>query len=162
MAADKRPPTLPDIPAAALKTILAEVKKGMAQPHACAVAGVALRTFERYCHVARRAAEDMPGWRFWRDLKIAEGKAISLQAGRIVKAGAKTWQAAAWWLERRYPEEYGSDRRELAAALKREKALEERIKTLEDRLGATGGTSETKRPAGGETGGPSAPSPAGA
>lgn len=44
-------------------------------------------------------------------------KAFHVQS--IIRASRKTWQASAWLLERRFPEEYGSTDRAYAMALQR-------------------------------------------
>lgn len=45
---------------------------------------------------------------FSEGIKKAEGQAIALRVKRIEGAGqAGNWQADAWFLERRYPKEYG-------------------------------------------------------
>jgi hypothetical protein len=58
-------------------------------------------------------------FRDFRDaLKKAEAEAVCGRLERICAAGKGTLQAAAWWLERRHPDEFGSDKRtirELAA-----------------------------------------------
>lgn len=39
-------------------------------------------------------------------IKKAEAEAVAKMVGTITKAAEKTWQAAAWWLERKYPGRY--------------------------------------------------------
>jgi hypothetical protein len=59
---------------------------------------------------------------------LAEGELHELEA--IRQASPKHWQAAAWRLERRFPEKWGSHRRELALLRKKvrelQKALDQR------------------------------------
>lgn len=45
--------------------------------------------------------------KFFKEIKRAEAEAIIRNVAIIQKAAATTWQAAAWWLERRYPDEWG-------------------------------------------------------
>ena len=40
-------------------------------------------------------------------IKRAEAECMARNVGFIQTAAITTWQAAAWWLERRYPDEYG-------------------------------------------------------
>ena len=37
----------------------------------------------------------------------AEAQAVGAMVGRVYEASKTTWQAAAWWLERRYPADWG-------------------------------------------------------
>lgn len=45
--------------------------------------------------------------KFYESVKKAQAKSVSRCVSMIQKASIDTWQAAAWWLERRYPEEFG-------------------------------------------------------
>ena len=40
-------------------------------------------------------------------LKKAEAECKAARIATVLKASEKSWQAAAWWLERRCPDEYG-------------------------------------------------------
>ena len=43
----------------------------------------------------------------WRDaVEAAEAEAVARNVAVIQKAAQSQWQAAAWWLERRYPDEW--------------------------------------------------------
>lgn len=58
----------------------------------------------------RRGVQDNPDWR--EAVAVAESLAVARAVGTVNAAAEDgTWQAAAWWLERRHPEEFGSDRR---------------------------------------------------
>lgn len=52
---------------------------------------------------------------FFEDVKKGEAVARTMRLGQIDDAARTgTWQAAAWWLERRFPDEYGRrERRDL-------------------------------------------------
>lgn len=39
-------------------------------------------------------------------IKRAEAEAVAKMVGTITRAAERTWQAAAWWLERKYPGRY--------------------------------------------------------
>lgn len=79
--------------------ILNAIAVGATFTHACNYAGIDMDTFARW---RRKYAE------FAEAIKEAEGKAVVGWLARI-EAAAKTgnWTAAAWKLERRYPEDYG-------------------------------------------------------
>ena len=79
--------------------IIAAVEGGATYRHAAASVGVSERTLHdwqvRHPH-------------FSQALKTAEASACMAAIGTIRRAAeAGTWQAAAWYLERRYPAEYG-------------------------------------------------------
>jgi len=74
---------------------------------AAIAAGVGVRTFERWRAEGPRAKKGTLAWRFWRVIKKAEMTAAHRNIMVIQKASAKSWQAAAWWLERKYPEKWG-------------------------------------------------------
>ena len=79
--------------------IIAAVEGGATYRHAAASVGVSERTLHdwqvRHPH-------------FSQALKTAEAMACMAAIGTIRRAAeAGTWQAAAWYLERRYPAEYG-------------------------------------------------------
>lgn len=68
----------------------------------------------------------------------AEGKMVRL--GHIEAAMSTRWTAAAWWLERKYPDEFGRrDRRDSVVSLEEaEEVLDEHISMLEKELGVHG------------------------
>ena len=84
--------------------LLEAFELGASQTLACKIAGLSPALF-----------------RDWRDsdpdfaarVEAAEGKA-GLEALRTLREAManRTWQAAAWFLERRFPSEYGRDRKE--------------------------------------------------
>lgn len=67
-----------------------------------------------YAEAARASGIHPDTFRVWRKtdpafsalIKRAEAEAVAKMVGTITKAAAKTWQAAAWWLERKYPNRY--------------------------------------------------------
>lgn len=124
---------LPDIQPEALAEVLASVAAGTPRKHAARAAGIPQSTFFRYCRVAKLAAPDTPEWKFWNQLKKAEGLAVKAHCGVIRTAADKSWQAAAWWLERLYPEDFGSDRREVRELRKEISDLLVRLAALETR-----------------------------
>lgn len=69
-------------------------------------------TYILACHYAGISFETFNEWRkakpeFSDTINAAEGKAAVAWLARIEDASKSQWQAAAWKLERRYPQEYG-------------------------------------------------------
>ena len=69
---------------------------------ACQYAGISEDTFARWMDGQRGAPADLAD-----RVKEAEGSGAIGWLAVIEKASVKSWQAAAWKLERRYPHEYG-------------------------------------------------------
>ena len=79
--------------------IIAAVEGGATYRHAAASVGVSERTLHDW---------QVRHPQFSQALKTAEASACMAAIGTIRRAAeAGTWQAAAWYLERRYPAEYG-------------------------------------------------------
>ena len=70
--------------------------------HACARAGISQDTFGRW----RKQSAD-----FAEEVKKAEAEAIARNVTVIQKAAGTSWQAAAWWLERRHPNDFARTER---------------------------------------------------
>ena len=100
-----RPPKIND---PALRTrILDALRVGATYVHACAYGGIAYNTFNEWMKRGE-AARSGAFLDFYEDVKKAEGDAVAKWLGVIDKAALDgQWQAAAWKLERRYPETYG-------------------------------------------------------
>ena len=81
-----------------VKPIIHAVEQGVPYRHACAIAGISEGTFARW----RARYSD-----FDDAIKAAEGRAVAGRLARIRMAEDTSWQAAAWWLERKYPLEFG-------------------------------------------------------
>lgn len=81
------------------------IGKGATYDLACDFAGIAESTFYEWLQSKPEFSEQ---------LKAAEGAAAVEWLGQIDEAAkAGTWQAAAWKLERRYPQKYGRQVTEL-------------------------------------------------
>ena len=80
------------------ETLLKALEAGHTYKAACASAGLSEDAFARY----RAEYAD-----FADDVRQAEAKAAIRLVGQILEAGDKDWRALAWWLERRFPEEWG-------------------------------------------------------
>lgn len=79
--------------------VLSAIAIGAPFTHACHYAGISFETFNEW-------RKDKP--EFSEQVKNAEGKAVVGWLERIEQAAKDgNWQAAAWKLERRLPEEFG-------------------------------------------------------
>lgn len=75
------------------------IKLGAPYTHACNYAGITFETLSQWLKKFPELSEQ---------LKEAEGEAVTGWLKKIEKSASDgNWQAAAWKLERRYPEEFG-------------------------------------------------------
>lgn len=94
MKAGRRTKYTPDT----IKAILDAIKVGGSDVDACAHAGISQDTFYEWMNSKSEFSEQVTRAR-------TDGKLARI--GRIVQAGVKgDWRADAWYLERRWPEEY--------------------------------------------------------
>ena len=82
--------------------LLQGIKLGLPFVHACARAGISEDTFARW----RKQSAD-----FAESVKNAEAEAIARNVALVQKAAGRSWQAAAWWLERRHPKDFARTER---------------------------------------------------
>jgi hypothetical protein len=103
------------------KVIVDTLSAGVDRKHAALRSGISERTLLRWLRYGRlKRAPEFES--FLSAVKKAEADAVSRNVAIISKAAqGGTWTAAAWLLERRHPELYGSDRREISS-LKKELA----------------------------------------
>lgn len=95
--------TRPEIQERVLKAIAC----GATRPAAAGFAGICEDTFYKMLNV-------VPG--FSESVKIAEMKAVARFQLKVTKAAQEgNWTAAAWWLERRHPNDYAKREPEIAA-----------------------------------------------
>jgi hypothetical protein len=80
------------------ETLLEALTAGNTRKAACACAGFSEDAFARYCTAYPNFAEAV---------REAEATAEIRNVGKIQQASEKNWRAAAWWLERRHPQEWG-------------------------------------------------------
>ena len=78
---------------------------------ACAMAGISEPTYYRWLREAKIAPEGHQLREFRQSLKRAMAIAEHRNVVFIQKAASEHWQAAAWWLERRYPKDWGRIKR---------------------------------------------------
>ena len=79
-------------------------------------------------------------------IKTAEAKCKKFHIGIIKRAAEKTWQAAAWWLERKHSEEFGLKSKDWENKKSDDDALRLATKTIElmKHLNANGITETTR------------------
>jgi len=94
--------------------LLQAIRLGAFIEHACYYAGINSSTFRQWRQKATEGIE--PYKSFWIRINEAESEAIMRRLARIENAGKEgSWQADAWYLERKYPDKFGRrDRLELA------------------------------------------------
>ena len=103
---------------ATAKAITDAVARGLPLKFAAASADIGERTLYRWLKAGKTAGTG-PEWQLWQELKKAQAKSVAVRVARLSKAATKgAWQADCWWLERVFPGQFASDRRELAALRK--------------------------------------------
>lgn len=133
------PPTSPDPPKPTIgrrghfcpetcAAIVKAVREGFAYKHAAEKAGVSERTL--YDWLAKgREEPDTPHAQFSQDIKNAAAEFAGECVANIKAASLDEWQAAAWLLERKHPDQFAAERVRL-------KALETQVADLLTRLAA--------------------------
>lgn len=81
-----------------VQKITQAIELGATYELACNYAGISYETFRKWMD-AKVA--------FYEAVKTAEGKGATKWLAKIEAAANEHWQAAAWKLERRYPNDYG-------------------------------------------------------
>ncbi len=109
----------PEVEVKLLQALLASNTREAAAEYA----GVGARTLRRWLQQGRDNP-DGPYGGLVAVLKQKESEAVIRNVAIIQEAAKRSWQAAAWWLERRYPREWGSQAREI-------RDLERRLRELE-------------------------------
>lgn len=99
---------------AEVQTALCEsLAAGVDRRHAALKAAVTERTVRRWLRAGREGGAD-EFVSLLSAVKKAEAEAVAVRVRQInLAAMSGTWQAAAWWLERRHPDLYGSERRRI-------------------------------------------------
>jgi transposase len=90
-------------------TIVKAVRQGMYVKSAVEGAGITEATYYRWLERGRRGEE--PFESFLIDVEQASAEATLDALGVIRKAAETDWRAAAWFLERRFPGQYGKHAR---------------------------------------------------
>lgn len=86
--------------------VVEAVKRGLTRAQQAAYAGIGRTTLMTYLRLGR--SEETGLWAEWvAEIDQAEAQAVADRVDKIIEAADKgTWQAAAWWLERRYPAQW--------------------------------------------------------
>ena len=107
------------------KVIVDSIAAGVPRATAAQRAGISDRCLYKWHAKGRKGGKGNEELvQLFQAIKKAEADAVARNVALVQKAAAKSWQAAAWWLERRYPEEFGANRRELAELRRRLDELE--------------------------------------
>lgn len=86
--------------------IVEAIGKGAYVAVAAESVGITAATFYNWM---KRGSKAKSGqfFEFFDAIKKAEAEAETKQIGTILVASASNWQAAAWWLERKFPQRWG-------------------------------------------------------
>lgn len=114
---------LTELTPALIDQIVARIRAGSYALVAARSCGVASSTW--YGWLKRGRAGEAPYSELVDVVEKAHGDAEVKHVALVAKAAEKTWQAAAWWLERHYPERWASDRN-----LKRHQAEQTRLRNV--------------------------------
>jgi len=88
--------------------LLKAIRVGNDKKVACALAGISETTLYRWLELSKKRGARAELREFRESLERAEAEAEVLKVSRIAQAADNgRWQAAAWWLERKYPERWG-------------------------------------------------------
>lgn len=82
------------------------VAEGNYITHVAQALGISRKTFYNWLEQGARATRGLKR-EFYEAITKAEAEAVLRNVKIIQKAAETNWQAAAWWLERKYPEEWG-------------------------------------------------------
>ncbi len=102
------------------KTICQAIETGATLEIAAQAAGIGSRTLDEWLHHGRKELQEDPDASgpcaaFVSEVMIASAKNEQELIGIIRKEAPKTWQAAAWLLERKFPQRYARvDRRRVS------------------------------------------------
>lgn len=82
------------------------LKSGVPVIHACDAVGISPSSYYDWMKLGERATSGQHR-EFYLNVKKARAEAIARNVAIIQKAAGHSWQAAAWWLERTCPAEFG-------------------------------------------------------
>ena len=116
---------IPKIDEQAIENVVKVIQAGNHRCTAAAAIGISAVSFCNWMRKGRLQNSNNPLYRkFFLAVKKAEGEAVQRNIEKILAAGDKNWQALAWWLERKYPELWGSLSLQIRDLEKKVKALE--------------------------------------
>lgn len=91
------------------KRIVDSIRRGTPFKLAAAAGGVSYNTFVRWRNEGAHPDAPRHLRDFCHQVRTAESEAAQRLLGLIESAAKRNWQAAAWMLERRYPDIFGKD-----------------------------------------------------
>lgn len=86
-----------------IEIILMNLRQGMTREIACTQAGISSRTLYNWCEADAELADDV-------EAAIDVSKAVLINEIKALGQARQDWRAAAWMLERRWPQEFGAKR----------------------------------------------------
>ena len=90
-----------------IKQAVKLIEAGNYQKHVAQALGITETTWYRWMQEGEKAKSGLKR-KFYESIKKAEARAVLRNVAKILQASQEgNWQAAAWWLERRYPDEWG-------------------------------------------------------
>ena len=102
------------------------IADGVPQRTAAALAGVSESTLQNWLKAGRERTT-VAFVQFLERVKKARAEAVAVAIANINRASRRDWRAAAWWLERMHPDQYGSDRRRVRELVKLVESLERQL-----------------------------------
>lgn len=106
-----------------IQDIITALKSGVDLESACHFSGISLNQMYKWLEIGKSIAEirkpkndeEKFALDLWLELKKARGQAIVRNVAHIQKAAQSgDWRAAAWWLERTVPNNYGKNIKEIS------------------------------------------------
>lgn len=91
------------------RTITQAIAAGNYQRTAMKLAGIGESTFYQWLELGRQGRK--PYKEFAESVEKAQAQAEARNVAIIEQAASESWQAAAWWLERRFPDDWGRKER---------------------------------------------------
>lgn len=95
------------------KEMIAEIANyielGFTAKDTCEAVGISQETFFRWKKQGKRDKENgikSEFYEFYESIKKGKHKIKQLMLSKIVQAADENWNAAAWWVERNFPEDY--------------------------------------------------------
>jgi transposase len=89
------------------KAILNAISKGASRRAAAQAAGIGKTTLMNWLHEGRREGGSATMVQFVAEVEQAEAQAAVAACIAVQNAWSSDWRSAAWFLERRYPQEWG-------------------------------------------------------
>lgn len=107
-------------------SIICDLEAGLTRECAAARAGVGNHHFKKWMKFGKQDIE--PFTKFYEDVRKAERTAEASNVITIQLASKMDWKAAAWWLERKFPETWSPNSTEYREAMKLVKELSNRLR----------------------------------